>query len=128
MRVGSVAEQPSSDPLKALVAAVAHVPAQPLREVDDFVFEQSLERFQPVLAGQAADGHLWIVCRKTVEQDRSGHRNLEMAGTVRALKARGLPTGACHPAGESEGDAFRVKQPRAQPIQEASVVGGEQKR
>ena len=60
MGVGPVAKQPVGDALKATSGAMAFVPAQPLREVHEFVFEKPLERVEPVAAGQSADRHLGI--------------------------------------------------------------------
>ena len=115
-------------PWKRAWAALALAPAQPLREVDEFVFEQPLQRVQPVAAGQTADRNLRIAGREAVKEDGSGHGDLETDDAIRALHARRLPARARHPAGKAERHPVWPEQFPAEPVQETCVVGVEQKR
>ena len=121
-----VEKEPPRDPLEASSSAVTLTPAQQLREVHEFVFEDPLQSLEPVSAGKPAGRHIPVVLPEPVEQDRGGDRDLEPRGATSALETRGLAPRARHPPGKPEGEGVRPQDPSAQTVQKAPVVAGEQ--
>ena len=126
--VRPVEKEAPGDALKACPATVALAPAEPLREVHQFVLEDPLQRVEAVSAREPAGRHIPVVLPESVEEDRRGNRDLESRCATSVFEARGLAPRARHPPGKSEGEGARPQDPAAETVQKASIVGGEQGR
>jgi len=62
--------------LETYCGAIALLPAQLLSQVNQFVFEDSLQRLQSVVAFNATNGDSPIAVTKTIKEEAGGDRDL----------------------------------------------------
>jgi len=76
VRVRFVQKLRASDPLKALLATVADIPAEVLDEVDEFMLNNPLQCLESCCADQAADGNRGVLYAKAFKEQPAGDGDL----------------------------------------------------
>jgi hypothetical protein len=128
MGMRPVQKMPAGDRLKARGCAVAVYPAELFDEVDQLMFENPLERFQPCIALEAAHRNRPVRGIKAIEEQSASDRDLKEDLTRIRPKARGLAARFRHSRRQTKTEAPAVQSPPALAIKESHVIRLEQKR
>src|SRR5262245_8611501 len=115
--------------LEAYSGAIALLPAQLLSQVNQFVFEDSLQRLQSVVAFNATNSDSPIAVTKTIKEKAGGDRDLVAFRAVgrRQETSRGS-TCRGHSRGQPKANPTRVHGQPAVTAEKSSVISFKQER
>src|SRR5258706_14893421 len=88
--------------LETYSGAIAFLPAQLLSQVNQFVFEDSLQRLQSATAFNATDRDSPIAVTKTIKEKAGGDRNLVACLAVCQKETRRRATRRGHSPGQPQ--------------------------
>src|SRR5262245_37899276 len=113
--------------LETYGGAIAFLPAQLLSQVNQFVFENSLQRLQSVVAFNATNRDSPIAVTKTIKEKAGGDRDLVACLAVGQQETRRRATCRGHSPGEPEANPAPAQGQPATAAEEPYVISFKQK-
>ncbi len=105
MGVFAVSEQASGQGLESVRSAIRILPKHHFQQMDQLVFEDALEGFEPIATGDAGNAdRAVIVFGEGLEKQRRGNRDFVILQAVRHTKPSRLTSGTGHARGDAEGN------------------------
>jgi hypothetical protein len=113
--------------LETYCGAIAFLPAQLLSQVNQFVFEDSLQRLQSVIAFNATNRDSPIAFTKTIKEEAGGNRDLVACLAVIQQETSRRATRRGHSRGQPKANPAPAQGQPAMAAEEPSVIRFKQK-
>src|ERR1051326_459465 len=126
VRMSPMEEISGGNVLKTCGTAITLLPAYLLCQVDQFVFKDSLQSFQPGMAFNAANRDWSIAITKIVKNKSGGDRNLIPRPTVAQKEALRCAARRSHSPRQAKSNRTTIQRPAAMVSEKALVISLEQ--